>query len=44
MAATRVSIIPATLNPDAGSFKGAHAGTSKGDIACTSNTGPPDFI
>ena len=42
MAATRASLLPATSTPDAGSSKGAHAGTSKGGIACTADTGPPN--
>jgi hypothetical protein len=44
MAATCASRLPATSNPDAWLSKGAHAGTSKGGIACTADTGPPDFI
>ncbi len=44
MAAPRASLLPATSTPDAGSSKGAHAGLSKGGIACTANTGPHDVV
>ena len=44
MAVTRASLLSATSTPDAGSSKGAHAGTSKGGIACTADTGPPDCV
>ena len=44
MAVTRASLLSATLTPDAGSSKGAHAGTSKGGIAYTAVTGPPNGV
>jgi hypothetical protein len=42
MVTTCASLLPATLNPDAWPSKGAHTGTSKGGIAFTADTGPPD--
>ena len=44
MAAPRASLLPPNSPPDAGSSKGAHAGPSKGGIACTADTGPPDGV
>ena len=44
MASACASTLPATSNPDAYLSKGAHTGTSKGGIAFTVDTGPPDFI
>ena len=44
MVATCSSRLPATSTPNAGSSKGAHAGTSKGGITCTADTGAPDVI
>ena len=44
MAATRASLLPATSIPNAWSSKGALAGTSKGGIAYTAVTGPPDGV
>jgi hypothetical protein len=44
MASACAAILSATLNPDAGSSKGAHIGTSKGGITFSADTSLPDFI